>query len=102
MNTSSTAASFMPATANDIRQTEVDEQVNRIGDITQDIDKLLIDLEDKLSKSILAQRQDVAGVSGQSSPEPVRVPLASTLCARADHLSELRSRLGSILGRIEA
>ena len=85
------------------RQSEVAEQIGRIQSVSEYIDKLTEELESALSKSILAQRKESNQSDAKTSqPEPVRVPMAEALNARANHLEMIRERLSSILSRLEA
>ena len=85
-----------------VRQTEVDDQMSRVQECTQYIDKMIGELETALSKSILAQHKGEDAVASTSAPEPVRVPLAQRLYDHSNNLEHIRVRLSSILSRIEA
>lgn len=84
-----------------IRQSEVEREFTRVDEITAYIDKMVDELEEKLGRSILAQRKEATGNS-ESSPEPVRVPLAQSLYDHGATLERIRERLISMLSRIEA
>lgn len=96
--------SFMPETsATDRRQTEIESEFVRVDEITAHIDKCVAELEDRLSRSILAQRKEAQGTgSAASTSEPVRVPLAQSLFEHGLKLEHVRERLSSMLSRIEA
>lgn len=94
-NAGSAALNTMP----DVRVTEVGAEIDRIATTTEYLDKCLSDLESKLNP-VLAQHK-VAGVEGQTQPEPLRVPLAETLHIRGNHLENLRERVSSMITRLE-
>lgn len=84
-----------------VRQSEVEREFTRVDEITAYIDKMVGELEEKLGRSILAQRKEANGNS-ESSPEPVRVPLAQSLYDHGATLERIREHLSSMLSRIEA
>jgi len=96
--------SFMPETNTDtaVRPTEVQQEFAKVDEATGYIDKMMSELEERLSHSILAQRKEIKTESASTAPEPVRVPLAQSLYEHAVRLERIRERLSSILSRIEA
>lgn len=96
--------SFMPETAStaEVRQTEVESAFSRVDECTSYIDKLTSELEDKLSRSILAQNKSGEAQGNVKNPEPVRVPLAQAMHEHGNHLEAISERLSSIINRLEA
>lgn len=86
----------------EVRQTEVNQEFSRVEERASYIDKLVEELEAKLSNSILAQRKQGGSVDGQGTSEPVRVPVAQRLYELGSRLERVREHLSSILSRIEA
>jgi len=92
-NMTATAAAQLPD-----RQPEVSSEMDRLNIQCERLDNGLTDLEKRLM-TVLAQRSDEKGETGQS--EPVRVPLAQAIHDKGSHLILLNDRLQSIINRIE-
>ena len=86
------------------RETETGQELNRLQDVCDQLDKLSQELENRLSQSILATRRPEIAESdiAKGQPEPIRVPLADTLHDKVGHLQTVKDRLSSMLNRLEA
>jgi hypothetical protein len=85
-----------PTTA---RQPEVSSEMERLASISEQLDKGVQELEQKLN-TVLAQRAET-GQNSAGNPEPVRVPLAQAIHERAQHLATVSERIQSIINRLE-
>jgi hypothetical protein len=98
-NAVSSSAGVPMGNTDPVRMPEVQGAIDRLAANTETLDKMLGELEVRLS-GVLAQHKTAE--SGQpSSPEPVRVPLAEVLTTRANHVRVLMDRVQSMLERIE-
>jgi hypothetical protein len=100
MNSSGNTTAFMPSTAPEVRQPEVQQEFLRADQCAGYIDKITEELEGKLV-AVLATRKQLGGNEQSGNPEPVRVPLAQNLYELGSRLERIRERLDSILNRLE-